>query len=175
MLHAKQGNQLHLYASVVCLQFCSLDLGKSSNTYLYMASQYRKWLNQHIRYSGNEQMSEMLLGGTNAKREKPTSKNYSKNQGQWHTHLYYSVIKRKTADKKQHLTEQRTPTRWQNWKKLSRFPHSTWFLFNNKVLWRCSNTGMKNVKNYLQRLKITSFSNNTGYDNVSNIVLMSYS
>jgi hypothetical protein len=42
-------------------------------------------------------------------------------------------------------------------------PSSTWFLFKNKVLWRCCNTGMKNVKKYLQRLKITWFSNNIGY------------
>jgi hypothetical protein len=34
---------------------------------------------------------------------------------------------------------------------------------------------MKNVKNYLQRLKITWFCNNIGYDNVSNIELMFYS
>jgi hypothetical protein len=31
---------------------------------------------------------------------------------------------------------------------------------------------MKNVKNYLQRLKMTWFSNNIGYDNVRNIVLI---
>jgi hypothetical protein len=53
---------------------------------------------------------EMLLGGTNTELQKPISKNYPKNQGQCHTHTYYSVIKRKTAGKKQHHTEQRTPT-----------------------------------------------------------------
>jgi hypothetical protein len=89
-LHANQGNQLHLCASVIYLQFCSLDL-ESSLIHIFIWQ--HRTINDLISISSLVEINkcaEMLLGGTNTEWQKPTSKNYPRNQGQCHTYILLS-------------------------------------------------------------------------------------
>jgi hypothetical protein len=105
--------------------------------------------------------AEMLLGGTNTEWHKPTFKNYPKNQGQCHTHINIFVIKETSR-------QETAPHRTKDSYKMIK-------LQKTKEISTCSNTGMKKVKTYLQKLKMTWFPNNIGYDNVSNRELIFYS